>query len=109
MIAILAICSALVAGGLFYMLPSGWCGTCPRRSLTVGPYDFRFGFVEWYQLPEQPANTWICIGPTHVTIPLSGTLTVGFSAGTFAFLGGVGYRRFRRTKDRDFLPLDGSS
>lgn len=92
----LAVCSALLAGGLFDMLPSGWCGTCPRRSLTVGPFDFRFGFVEWYSLPGTRNRTWVCIGPAHIAVPLSGALTVGLTTGTIALAAGVSYVRFRK-------------
>jgi hypothetical protein len=86
----IAIASALLASTLYSFSPSGWCGSCPRRKLTIGTFDCRFGVVEWHRVPGENYRTWICFGPAHLTVPLPAAVIVGSGVGSLALLIGFG-------------------
>lgn len=99
-IALIAFWSALPAGCLYTILPSGWCGSCPRRSLTIGPHEFRFGMIEWYSMGDENHPTWVCLGPGHVEVPLPAPVVAGGIIGGLVFLEGIGYATWTKQHEQ---------
>lgn len=92
----LIVASAFLAGISFeFALPTGWCGSCPRRSYTIAGTAGKLGIVEWWPEPHSQNTTWVCIGASHIDVPVSPTWTVmSFVALAASLAGFAPIRRF---------------